>query len=224
MQQPIKRLVIVILTLFLLSSHHTGTASAYPVITSEKVYAGVYSQNTHALIHPQNIKENEFGEELEASVGTPVAQNTSVPLAMVVTSTADADGVIIHIVQYGETLFTIAEAYGVPIDQILTNSGLSLTATDLREGQTLVIQTAKEPTITPSPTATIDPGTPTPTQVRPTLTPFPTRTPAPTSTPTKPPSLICRTLGNTKYFGIGLILISGLGLILVIYLGFLKKS
>jgi len=197
MRQSIKRLIIVVLTLVFMSFLISGTVFAH----SDKI-----------------------SEKLDADAGTPVAQITEIPLSAVFTSTPDEDGVIIHIVQYGETLFTIAEAYGVPIDQILTNSSLSLTTTDIREGQTLVIQTATEPTAIPTPTATIDPGTPTPTQVRPTLTPFPTRTPEPTSTPTRPPSIIHRALGNTKYFGIGLILISGLGLVLVIYWGFLKKS
>jgi LysM repeat protein len=197
MRQSIKRLIIVVLTLVFMSFLNSGTVSAH----SDKI-----------------------SEKLNADAGTPVAQITEIPLSAVFTSTPDEDGIIIHEVQYGETLFTIAEAYGVPIDQILTNSSLSLTTTDIREGQTLVIQKATEPTATPSPTATIDPGTPTPTQVRPTRTPFPTRTPAPTSTPTRPPSIIHRALGNGIYFGIGLILISGLGLILVLYRGFLKKS
>ena len=172
------------------------------------------------LLSKDDILHNIFG----SNAGTPIAQNTPVPLAVVITNTPDQDGIIIHQVKYGETLFTIAEAYGVPIDQILTNSGLSLTTTDIREGQILIIRTATEPSSTPSPTATIDPGTPTPTMVRPTRTPFPTRTPAPTRTPTKPPSLLHQTFGKTNNVGIGLILISGLGLIAVIYLGFLKKS
>jgi len=221
MRQSIKRLIfIIVLTLVFISSFNTGTVSAQPNKNSEWSDSSVsFFDSAFSVISPQKINENK-----EANAGTPVAQSTSIPLSMVVTSTPDVDGVIIHIVQYGETLFTIAEAYGVPIDQILTNSGLSLTATDIREGQTLVIQKATEPTNTSTPTATIDPGTPTPTQMRPTLTPFPTRTPALTSTPTKPPSLIHRALGNGTYFGIGLILISVLGLILVIDLGFLKKS
>jgi LysM repeat protein len=150
--------------------------------------------------------------------------DTPVPLSPVITNTPNPDGIITHIVQYGETLYTIAEAYGVPIDQILRNSGLSPTTTEIREGQELLIQTAQEPTPTDTPTPTEDPGTPTPTQPRPTMTPFPTRTPAPTFTPTPPPSLLQQTLGRSTTVGIGLILVCGLGLILVIYWGFLKKS
>jgi len=151
-------------------------------------------------------------------------EDTPVPLAEVVTSTPGQDGIIFHTVEYGETLYTIAEAYGVPIDQILRNTGLNLSTTEINAGQELLIQTATEPSATPTNTPTEDPGTPTPTQPRPKMTPFPTRTPAPTYTPTTPPSIIHRTLGDGKHFGIALIVLCGLGLILLIYLGFIKKS
>lgn len=150
-------------------------------------------------------------------------QETAIPLSPVATVTPDASGIIIHTVQYGETLYGIAEAYGVTISQILTNNNLSSESTSIYAGQTLIIQKATEPTATPTNTATPDLGTPTPTQVRPTLTPFPTRTPAPTQTPTTPPSLVHRTLSNGRNVGLGLILVCGLGLLLVLYLGFLKK-
>lgn len=165
--------------------------------------------------------DNDDDSSGDASV---VAQDTEVPLSSVVTVTPDRSGIIIHTVQYGETLYTIAEAYGVTISQILENNGMSSESTAIYEGDTLVIQTATDPTATPTNTATPDLGTATPTQVRPTLTPNPTRTPAPTHTATTPPSVMHRALGDGKYVGLGLILICGLGLILVIYLGFLKKS
>jgi len=148
---------------------------------------------------------------------------TAIPLAQVITSTPGENGIIIHTVQYGETLWTIAEAYGVPIDRILQNTGLSLATTEVFEGQELIIQTATDPTPTETRTATPDPGTPTPTQPRPTMTPFPTRTPAPTFTPTPTPSVLHRVLGKARLLGIALLVVSGLGIILVIYLGFLKN-
>jgi LysM repeat protein len=162
---------------------------------------------------------------LQLAAASPHSQeDTPVPLAQVITNTPNPDGIILHTVQYGETLTTIAQAYEVSIDQILSNSGLSATTTELREGQELLIQTAQEPTITLTPTPTEEPATPTPTQPRPTMTPFPTRTPAPTYTPTPAPSILLRALGESTSFGIGLILVCGLGLILVIYMGFLKKA
>ncbi len=155
---------------------------------------------------------------------TIVVQETAIPILGVATVTPNEDGIIIHTVKYGETLWSISQAYGVPTNEILANSGLSLETTDVYEGQTLLIQKATEPSPTPSPTVTENPGTATPTQPRATFTPYPTRTPAPTQTPTPPPSIFQRALSNGKSVGLGLILVSGLGLILVIYLGFLKKS
>jgi hypothetical protein len=225
MQHTIKRLIIIVLSVFLISFFKTGTAFAYPeYYPGHAVAKASFYKNAFRFISPRMVNNNRFSEDGKSDSGTPVAQNTAVPLTNVITSTPDEDGIIIHEVKYGETLFTIAQAYGVPIDQILSNSGLSLSTTEIREGQTLVIQTASEPTATPSTTATIDPGTPTPTQVRPTRTPFPTRTPAPTHTPTRPPSLIHRALGDAKSVGIGLVFICGSGLLIVVYLGFLKKS
>lgn len=152
------------------------------------------------------------------------AQDTEVPLSPVATVTPNEDGIIIHTVQYGETLWAIAQAYGVPISEILSNSNLGPTTEQVFEGQTLLIQKATEPSATPTNSPTVDPGTPTPTQPRPTVTPMFTRTPAPTSTPTRPPSIFHRALSNGKNVGLGLILISGLGVIVVVYLGFIKKK
>ncbi len=225
MQQSVKRLIIIVLIVISVSIINFQTASAQAGIQSNRVSTySPFGNILFASVSFSLIKANAFFDVSGESLCAPFAQNTPVPLATVITNTPDDDGIIIHKVKYGETLFTIAEAYGVPIDQILSNSGLSLTTTDIREGQILVIRKATDPTATPSPTATFDPGTPTPTQVRPTRTPFPTRTPAPTRTPTEPPSLLHRALGDAKNVGVGLILMSGLGILVVIYLGFLKKS
>ena len=149
---------------------------------------------------------------------------TAVPLSPVITSTPGENGIIIHTVQFGETLWTIAEAYGIPINEILQNTGLSLATTEVFEGQELIIQKATDPTPTITSSATPDPGTPTPTQPRPTMTPFPTRTPLPTTTPTPEPSIWHQAFGEGTKVGLGLIVFSAIGIVLVIYLGFIKKS
>jgi len=200
--------------------------------SSGKVGAGVAVADGNIYYTLNVLPEGSVVQEVRnTDEETPVIisqsqpeQDTPIIISQLVTSTPDENGIIIHTVKYGETLWTIAEAYQVTIDTILTNSGLSLTTTTVYEGQELIIQTAQEPSATPTFTATVDPGTPTPTQPRPTLTPFPTRTPAPTHTPTPPPSIIHRALGEGKNVGIGLILACGVGLALVIYLGFIKKS
>jgi len=159
-----------------------------------------------------------------AQTADPGTTSLLVSASQIITATPGPDGSVIHIVSYGETLWVISEAYDVPIDQILTNSGLSLGTTQVIEGQELVIIPPADPTATPTITNTPTPVTPTPTLPRPTMTPHPTRTPMPTPTPTKPLSALHKAFSDGKNFGLGLILASGLGLIVVIYLGFIKKQ
>jgi LysM repeat protein len=200
--------------------YETGKVGAGVTVSGDQVY---YTLNV--LPGDSAINENVDEETGVENSNTSLTEyDPSNIIAQVVTSTPDEDGMIIHEVQYGETLWTIAEAYGVPIDQILRNSGLALGTTTVYEGDRLIIQTAAEPSSTPSPGPTEVPPSPTPTQPRPTMTPFPTRTPPPTQTSTTPPSVIQRTFGDGKTVGIGMIVVSVIGIILVIYLGFLKKS
>ena len=198
----------------------TGKVGAGVTISDGNVY---YTLNV--LPGESTYVENIEDENSTETMSSSVSQYENVRyIQQVITSTPNEDGIITHVVQYGETLWTIAEAYGVPIDQILRNSGLGQSTTEVFEDQELIIQTATEPTPTVSPTPTKIPPTPTPTQPRPTMTPFPTRTPAPTQTPTEPPSIFHRTLSDGKSLGIGLIILCGAGLLFVVYQGFIKKS
>ena len=199
-------------------SYAGGTVGAGVTVSDGTVY---YTLDVLPDDSAGNVNTNTDDDTTDSA---PVSQDTEEVFYGVITVTPDASGIIIHTVQYGETLYTIAEAYGVSITQIQLNSGLSAETTSIYAGDKLIIQTATEPSATPTITPTEDLGTPTPTQIRPTLTPHPTRTTAPTHTPTTPPSLVHRALGDGKNVGLGLILICGLGLLLVIYLGFLKKS
>ena len=200
-----------------MTGYASGKVGAGMAVADGKVY---YTLN----VLPQGSSVNQPPPVTHTSGTTSqTTQNQPIAVAQIITSTPDSEGAIIHIVQSGDTLWTIAQAYDVPIDQILRNSGLSQGTTTLFVGQALIIQTASDPTPTLPPTDTPEPGTPTPTQPRPTLTPIPTRTPMPTVTPTTPPSALHLALGDGKNVGLGLILASGLGLIIVIYLGFIKK-
>jgi uncharacterized protein YkwD len=201
---------------------HWQTMTAY---ATGKVGAGV-AISGDVVYYTLNVLPGEsvVNQPAPTSAVQQSAQSQPVTFSSLITSTPGPDGAIIHTVQYGETLWTIAISYDVPIDQILTNSGLSLGTTQVFEGQELIIQPPSDPTPTPTITHTPEPLTPTPTQPRPTMTPYPTRTPAPSATPTTPPSALHLALGEGKNVGLGLILVSGLGLILVIYLGFIKKG
>jgi len=88
---------------------------------------------------------------------------TSQYMQPVVTSTPNADGSIVHIVQPGQTLWSIAIAYGTHTAEIKALN--KLTSDTVYAGQPLIIRLA--PTVTVTPTITNTP-------------PLPTRTPAPT--------------------------------------------
>jgi LysM repeat protein len=73
---------------------------------------------------------------------------TPTPYGMVVLAAPDADGRIIHEVQPYQALYTIAEAYRVPMDRILLINGLQADW-PLQIGQKIIISPGN---VTPSPT------------------------------------------------------------------------
>jgi hypothetical protein len=99
------------------------------------------------------------------------------------TSTPEADGSTYHTVQPGDTIITIAEAYGISGAELLAINGLTRDSV-IYPGNRLIISRG------PSPTPTLDvTETPTPTETQPatlTPTPLPTRTPTPTHSPVPP--------------------------------------
>jgi LysM repeat protein len=102
------------------------------------------------------------------------------PIATMVPNTPNADGSITYIVQPRDYLGSIAQAYGITLNELLTLNGLTLKSV-IYPNQKIIVHAAYTPTPTP-PTST-------PTE-RPTITPWPTSTPTasrtsipPTSTP-----------------------------------------
>lgn len=138
-------------------------------------------------------------------------------------ATPNPDGSIIHVVAYGDTLYEISQAYGVSGEEIMVNTGNSPQATDLREGDRLIIRFKFTVTPTNNFTPTPIPVTPQPTKVYISPTPTATRTPSPTATITSTPPLSHRVLGNNK--GVGGVLIGTgiLGLLLIGYFGFIRR-
>jgi LysM repeat protein len=131
-------------------------------------------------------------------------------------STPAPDGSISHTVQEGEFLITIAEAYGITLDELLALNGLTADSI-IQPGQVLLIRqaTSPQPALTSGtvqvPTATL----------RPSLTPLPTLTPfitsTPTVTPTPGPGIFERIFtGPTRYVGFGFVALVFVGVILLV--------
>ncbi|MFA9491891.1 MAG: CAP domain-containing protein, partial [Anaerolineales bacterium] len=79
----------------------------------------------------------------------------------------DEDGSIVHTIQVGQTLWTIAAVYDVPLDQLLELNEITMN-TLLQPGQEIIIEQSREsePTVTP----TVE-STPTPSETEPIPTP-----------------------------------------------------
>jgi len=154
---------------------------------------------------------------LQATVQpTAALAATSLPVFAVQTATPMANGSIIHEVMPGQTLFSIAEAYGIPITTLAALNNLATPYT-IFPGDKLVIRA--QPTITPTgpATATLQATrTATPTQRPPTGTPSITPTPAPTLTPTAEPWLRMPEINlDSRSLGIIIIAVCVIGLVVV---------
>jgi uncharacterized protein YkwD len=117
-----------------------------------------------------------------APIASPYASSATGAVSYVIPATAQADGSIIHTVQAGQTLWTIAAVYDVPLEDLRELNNLAETPL-LHPGDRLIVKAAQ--TIVPSPTSTQNAG------AAPTATASPsarsaTRTPAPTATPLPP--------------------------------------
>jgi LysM repeat protein len=148
--------------------------------------------------------------------------------SVVITSTTNPDGSVVHIIQYGETLIQIAQAYGVTLSQLFANNpDLDPQNPKYYEGETLII--VPPFTLTPNYSPTVTPRTPT-------VTPKPTRTIAPTRTakpiltptifipsPTPTKSFLEKLDINDRKVGYSIIAVSVVGLLAVAFWGFLKK-
>ncbi|MCL4561504.1 MAG: CAP domain-containing protein [Chloroflexi bacterium] len=146
----------------------------------------------------------------------PGTENTPLPFSPLVTSTPAADGSVTHIVQYGETLVQIADAYGISIHDLLVLNGLTTTSV-IYPNEKLIIRKGVTPT--PTGTATVPPTrTPRPTATRRPNTPTPTQTLVPSATPTFTPTPRFRLPSisiERRTLGIGLIAVCALGLMVV---------
>lgn len=143
------------------------------------------------------------------------ATDTPIPIQPVVTSTPDVDGTVIHVVQYGQTLVTIAQAYGLSVQALKDMNGL--TTDNLMIGDKLLI--VRGATLTPTATTTTTPTlTRTPTRTPRPKTPTPTRTNTPTVTPTPRPTSVIHLPDldvDNRTLGTVMVIVCALGLVVV---------
>ena len=163
--------------------------------------------------------------------GTPGAATglTATPniIAAVVVSTPQGDGKVIHVVQAGQALSSIAVAYGVKIADIRALNSIAVDNNKLYVGQKLLIRLGN--TATPTETITDTPLPPTRTLMPSSTkgTPLATNTRLATQTQTPLPLLPkMPSLGSNQRQSIGIILVvvCGLGLASVLVSRYLKKS
>ncbi len=147
--------------------------------------------------------------------------NTPVPFIQpVITSTPNPDGSVIHIVQFGQTLWGIVDAYGIEMADLLALNNLTEDSPIYENQELLIIPPQMEVEDTPDLTQT--PATP-------------TRTPSPTATRTRAitstPQLLTPTpepetgseffanifSGDTMWVGIGLVAVSIFGIALLLF-------
>lgn len=146
--------------------------------------------------------------------GQPAA---TVPVVKpVVTATPGSDGSIIHEVQPGQALWSIAIAYGVKIDDLIALNQLGSNPV-IYIGQKLIVRQAPTPTVSPTVTQTPRPPTRTPTPTATPRTPTNPPTVTPTATPTKRPLINWEQPEwmERNTLGYGIIAVSALGLLML---------
>lgn len=146
----------------------------------------------------------------------PTSDQRVIPI---VTATPMSDGSVIHVVQPGQTLWGIANTYGLTPDDI---KALNNMASDtIYANQKLTIRVAFTPTISPTITQTPLPPTRTPRPTNTLAPPTQTRQPSITPTPTRAPLFPEGSFlsGNRRVLGFGIIVICAVGLLFVVLSG-----
>ena len=164
-----------------------------------------------------------FGAFLWQGLHVVSGAQLEMPVAQIMTSTPNLDGTIYHIPKEGDSLWTISEAYGVPIREINILNGNSPEANEIYIGQPILIKRGEPATSTPVTSPTPEQVTPSPTVYKPSRTPIPSATPMPSPTATQPPSTVQRVFGNSKLVGWTITGLSLLGIIVVVFFGFFYK-
>ena len=173
------------------------------------------------VVNFSNYDTNGVQPDVGSPAITPSGPTvTSAPYVNpIITSTPAADGTIIHIVQYGQTLYGIAEAYGISITDLLNLNGLTEDSVIYPDEQLVIVQGTGE---TPTPTATLEDIGPTATptrEVTPTVAASQVEvSPTPTEAVKNGGNFLTNFFsGGTLWVGIGLVAVSVFGIALLLF-------
>jgi LysM repeat protein len=132
----------------------------------------LYTYLLAITVEPSSAQEGGISPTVATDSPTRTSGSTPTPNVVVQVATPGSDGAIKHEVSAGETLITIADAYGVSLNELLELNGMN-TDSVIFPGEELVIRAGFTATPTSSPTRTATkPIVPTSTR-RPTRTPLP---------------------------------------------------
>ena len=193
--------------------------------------AGVALDSSGFTIYVVNFGHTTSSNVPEQSINVPTGPTaTLAPLVQpVTTATPQTDGTVVHVVQFGQSLWAISDAYNIPLTELLALNGLTEEDAIFPDQQLLIKQGNGE---TPEPTATEpdDLEMLTNPEEAPTATPRPTQRVSPTATLlttiTVEATIEADSQGNfiknifsgdSLLVGIGLIVVSVLGIALLLY-------
>ncbi len=187
-----------------------------------KVGAGVAEKNGN-VYYVLVVKQTQTGMAAQPTVNYQITADPNL-ISDVMTATPQLDGSIIHEVKDGQSLWAIAIAYNVTINEIIQWNNLLPTPV-IKVGERLIVQLAPTPTLSPTITNTPIPATRT---IKPSITPITpkptiTITPTPSATPEPPFSIYGMERSQRLPIGIGMAIICLIGLLIVVIKGFIKK-
>jgi len=191
--------------------------------------AGVAIDSSGFTIYVVNFGHTSNSNIPEQSISVPTGPTaTLAPLVQpVTTATPQGDGTVVHVVQFGQSLWAISDAYEIPMADLLALNGLTEEDAIFPDQQLLIVRGSGE-TPVPTPTEPSKIEMQASAQKAPTATPRPTRmsNPTPQTSMTVEATVEADAQGNfiknifsgdSLLIGIGLIVVSVLGIVLLLY-------